>query len=49
MINEDFNRNIHTFQFEASMFQTMNNDQQFFVINLVVAFCENHVLTIEDH
>jgi len=31
------------------MFQTANNDQQFFVIDLVVTFCENHVLAIEDH
>jgi len=49
MINEDLDQNIRTFQFEASMFQTANNDQQFFVIDLVVAFCENHVLAIEDH
>jgi len=31
------------------MLQAANNDQQFFVIDLVVAFCENHVLAIEDH
>jgi len=49
MIDEDLNQNICTFQFEISMFQTANNDQQFFVINLVVAFCENYVLAIKDH
>jgi len=49
MIDEDLDQNIHTFQFEASMFQTANNDQQFFVIDLVVAFCKNHVLVIKDH
>jgi len=49
MINEDLDRNIHTFQFETSMLQAANDDQQFLVINLVVTFCENHVLAIEDH
>jgi len=29
--------------------QAANNDQQFLVIDLVVAFCENHVLAVEDH
>jgi len=49
MIDEDLDQNIRTFQFETSMFQTMNNNQQFFVIDLVVAFCKNHVLAIKDH
>ncbi len=49
MIDENLDQNIRTFQFETSMFQTANNDQQFFVINLVVAFCKNHVLAIKDH
>ena len=49
MINEDLDQNICTFQFKASMLQAANNDQQFFVINLVVAFCKNHVLAIKDY
>jgi len=49
MIDEDLDQNICTFQFKASMLQAMNNDQQFFVINLVVAFCKNHVLAIKDY
>jgi len=49
MIDEDLDRNIRTFQFEASVLQTANDDQQFLVIDFVVAFCENHVLAIEDH
>jgi len=49
MIDEDLDQNIHTFQFKTSMFQTVNNDQQFFIIDLVVAFCENYVLAIEDY
>jgi len=31
------------------MLQAANNSQQFFVIDLIVAFCENHVLAIKDH
>jgi len=49
VIDEDLDQNIRTFQFKVSMFQTANNGQQFFVIDLVVAFCENHVLAIKDH
>ncbi len=49
MIDKDLDQNIDTFQFETSMLQTANNDQQFFVVDLVVAFCENHVLAIKDH
>jgi len=49
MIDENLAQNICTFQFRASMLQATNNSQQFFVINLVVAFCENHVLVIKDH
>jgi len=49
MIDENLNQNIHTFQFETSVLQAANDDQQFLVINLVVAFCENHVLAIEDY
>jgi len=49
MIDEDLDQNIRTFQFEASMLQAANDDQQFLVIDLVVTFCKNHVLAIEDH
>jgi hypothetical protein len=49
MINEDLDQNIHTFQFKASMFQAANNNQQFLIVNLVITFCENHILAIKDH
>jgi len=49
MINEDLDQNINTFQFETLVLQAANNDQQFFVVDLVVAFCKNHVLAIKDH
>ena len=44
MIDEDLDQNIRTFQFEMSMLQAANDDQQFLVIDFVVTFCENHVL-----
>jgi hypothetical protein len=49
MIDEDLDQNICTFQFEALVFQAMNNDQQFLVIDFVVAFCRNYILAIKDH
>jgi len=49
MIDEDLDRNISTFQFEASVLQALNNSQKFFVVDLVVAFCRDHVLAVEDH
>jgi len=49
MIDEDLDQNISTFQFEALMLQASNNSQKLFVVNLVIAFCRNHVLAIKDH
>jgi len=49
MIDENLDQNICTFQFRMSMLQAVNNDQQFLVIDLVVAFCENHVLAVKDY
>ncbi len=49
MIDENLDENIHTFQFEMSMLQAANDDQQFLVIDLIIAFCKNHVLAIKDH
>jgi len=49
MIDKDLDQNISTFQFEALMLQASNNNQKFFVVDLVVAFCRDHILAIEDH
>ncbi len=49
MIDEDLNQNICTFQFRTLMLQAANNDQQFLVIDFVVAFCENHVFAVENY
>jgi len=49
MINEDLDQNISIFQFKTSMLQAANNDQQFFIINFIVAFCENYILAIKNH
>ncbi len=31
------------------MFETLNNDQQFLVINVIIAFSENHAFAVEDY
>ena len=31
------------------MFETSNNNQQFFIINLVIAFNQNYVLVKKNH
>ena len=49
MIDEDLDQNISTFQFEVSVLQASNNSQKLFVIDLVVVFCRDHVLAVEDH
>jgi len=49
MIDKDLDRNISTFQFETLVFQALNNSQKLFVVDLVVAFCRDNVLAVEDH
>jgi len=49
MINEDLDRNISTFQFKMSVLQASNISQKLIVVDLVVAFCRDHVLAVEDH
>jgi len=31
------------------MFKTLNNDQQFLVIDVIIAFSENHALAVESY
>ena len=38
VIVEYFYRNVNKFQFKTSIFQTLNYNQQFFIINFVIAF-----------
>jgi len=47
MIDEDLNQNISTFQFETSVLQASNNSQKLFVVDLIIAFCRDHVLAVE--
>ncbi len=49
MIDEDLDQNISTFQFKTSVLQASNNSQKLLVVDLVVAFCRDHVLAVEDH
>ena len=49
MINEHLDKNVSQFQFESSMLKCLNDDQQLFIIYLVVAFSRKHVLAIESN
>ncbi len=49
MINEHFNRNVNQLQFKLLMFKSLNYDQQFLIVYLVVAFSRKHVLAIKDN
>jgi len=49
MIDEHLDRNVDQLQFESSVFKSINYDQQFLIIYLVVAFSRRHVLAIKDN
>jgi len=49
MIDEHLNEQFNAFKLESSMFKTSNNDQQFLVINVIIAFSENHALAVESY
>ena len=49
VIAEYLHRNINKFQLETSMFQTLNYDQQFFVVNFVIALNWHHVFVEKSH
>jgi len=49
MINEHLDRNVDQLQFKLSMFKSLNDDQQFLIVYLVVAFSRKYVLAIEDN
>jgi len=49
MIDEHLDRNVDQLQFKSSMFKSSNDDQQFLIIYLVVAFSRKHVLAIENN
>jgi len=49
MINEHLNEQFDAFKLKSSMFETSNNDQQFLVIDVIIAFSENHALAVESY
>ncbi len=49
MINEHLNEQLNAFKLESSMFETLNNDQQFLVINMIIAFSENYAFAVESY
>lgn len=46
MINKHFDENINQFQLKMLMFKDLNNDQQFFIIYLIIAFDKTHAFTV---
>jgi len=49
MIDEHLNEQLDAFKLESSMFETLNNDQQFLVIDVIIAFSENHAFAVESY
>ncbi len=49
MINKHLNEQFDAFKLKSSMFETSNNDQQFLVIDVIIAFSENHALAVESY
>ena len=49
VIVEYFHRNISKLQFETSMFQTSNYNQQFFVVYFVIALSWHHVFVEKNY
>jgi len=49
MIDKHLNEQLNAFKLESSVFETLNNDQQFLVIDVIIAFSENHALAVESY
>jgi len=49
MIDEHLNKQLDAFKLESSVFETSNNDQQFLVIDVIIAFSKNHALAVESY
>ncbi len=49
MIDEHLNEQLDAFKLKSSMFKTSNNNQQFLVIDVIIAFSENHALAVESY
>ncbi len=49
MINEHLDKNVDQLQFKSSMFKSLNYDQQFLIVYLVVALSKRHILAIESN
>ena len=49
MIDKHLNEQLDAFKLKSSVFETLNNDQQFFVIDVIIAFSENHALAVESY
>jgi len=49
MINEHLNEQLDAFKLESLMLETSNNDQQFLVIDVIIAFSKNHAFAVKSY
>ena len=49
MIDENLNEKFRVNKFKTSMFETINNDKQFFIINVIIDFDEIKIFIIKNH
>ena len=49
MIRQHLNRVLEVFQLRVSFLKDLNNSQQLFVVDFIVALCRDHLLREIDH
>ena len=49
MINEDLNEKFYVSELKTSVFEATNDDQQFFIVNVIIDFDEIKTFIIKDH
>ena len=49
IISQDFKRVMSHFKLKSLIFQAFNDNQQFFIINVVIALNQQHILIIKSY
>ena len=49
MVSEDLYKQVSVFKFRTPVFKTVNNDQEFLIVDVVITFCWYHALVVECH
>ena len=47
MVSEDLYEQVSVFEFRTPVFKTVNNDQKFLIVNVIITFCWYHALVVE--